>query len=168
MDASEQNPPCHPVIVHTYGLTREAEDKLFDRIADAAHANDETLFCSGGNECHLCEDERPEPDWADVREAARKSGYRLRRRGPVGPPVRCQRVVRWELECIPAEQGDLHPSGGFNLTYWWEFRDGDDDAGLTVEIDLDDHDGSEIHLWDTIPTRALAALTTFGLDGGTP
>lgn len=102
------------------------------------------------------------PDWADVREAARNAGYRLRRRGPVDTPSPRTKVVHWDLEPI-SRNPDGDPGGGFNLVHWWQFRDGEEDAGITVEIDLDDYNGTEAHVWDATPARAMHGLHLVGL-----
>lgn len=105
------------------------------------------------------------PDWADIREAARNAGYRLRRRGPVDTPSPRTKVVHWDLEPINRNpDGDL--GGGFNLVHWWQFRDGEEDAGITVEIDLDDYNGTEAHVWDATPAQAMHGLRLVGLGGG--
>jgi hypothetical protein len=104
------------------------------------------------------------PDWADVREAARKAGYRLSRRGPVDTPSPRTKVVRWDLEPL-SRNPDGDPGGGFNLVHWWQFRDGEEDAGITVEIDLDDYNGTEAHVWDATPARAMNGLRLVGLGG---
>lgn len=56
--------PCQPVHVHAYGLDRETWEKLFDRVADAAHALDESVSCSGDNVCALCAEEPTREDLA--------------------------------------------------------------------------------------------------------
>jgi hypothetical protein len=51
---TELTEACQPVYVHTYGLDRETWEQLFDRVAEAAHALDESVSCSGGDTCSLC------------------------------------------------------------------------------------------------------------------
>ena len=38
----------YEVIVSAFGLSAEQFDALFDRVAEAAHALDESVTCSGG------------------------------------------------------------------------------------------------------------------------
>lgn len=75
MSEQTADPRCVPLTIHTYGLTNKAWNNLFDRVATAAHANDEQLFTASTGSCRQCED----PDWADLREMARGAGYTHRK-----------------------------------------------------------------------------------------
>jgi hypothetical protein len=161
MSADQTAEGCWPVTVHSFGLEEQARKDLMDRVSETVYPNiTERLFVTGGGgTCH-----RRCPDWADVREAARKAGYRLSRRGPVDTPSPRTKVVRWDLEPLNRNP-DGDPGGGFNLVHWWQVRDGEEDAGITVEIDLDDYNGTEAHVWDATPARAMHAARLVGLGG---
>ena len=99
--------PCQPVYVHTYGLDRETWEKLFDRVADAAHALDESVSCSGGNECALCvEQPTREELYAELsRLRAENTALREARDGEC---PRC-RFPMWSHDlwkCIPWDMGE--------------------------------------------------------------
>jgi hypothetical protein len=49
----------YTIVVQAFDLTDAEAEALFDRVADAAHANDEQLFCFGGADLEVVRLPRP-------------------------------------------------------------------------------------------------------------
>lgn len=108
----------------------------------------------------------PEPDWADVREAARKAGLHLKRQPRPGPGSMRSHRAEWS-GAVTGPSGDhvwvqvLHYAD--TIPHDWQitaYR-----LRPVGEVMREDH---RILLHDPTPAEVLTAARLLGLDGGTP
>jgi hypothetical protein len=145
MSAEQTAEGCWPVTVHTFGLDEQTRKDLMNRVSETVYPNiKERLFVTGGGgTCH-----RRSPDWADVREAARKAGLDI--------VLRFGRLKRGQIRHGMWTWRSHTPAGDVAAIYRGRV--------LGTSIELIGVRGS-MHLYDPTPAEVLSAARLVGLGG---